>query len=105
MPPSGGWVSPLKMIDDPTLPLFTDANNSALLHGRFWAIAPHLRTGPFRQEKSTFLWFDQLTTPGDLGADGGNVALLDGSVNWKKLRSMSNDHWTWLYDSLHRGYW
>jgi hypothetical protein len=80
-------------------------NNSAALGGRFWVVAPHLRNGPYRQGKSTFLWFNRLTTPKDLGAEGGNLALLDGSVNWKKLRNMSNDHWTFLYDSLHRGYW
>ena len=105
MPAAAGWVSPLKTTDAPALALFTDPNNSAFLGGRFWAISPHLRTGPYRQGKSTFLWFDQLTTPGDLRADGGNVALLDGSVNWKKLRNMQSHHWTWLYDGLHRGYW
>jgi prepilin-type N-terminal cleavage/methylation domain-containing protein len=105
MPSQAGWVSPLRSFDHPALPLFTDANNSALLGGRYWAIAPHLRGGPFRQGQSVFLWFDTLTTPADLGAEGGNVALLDGSVRWKKLENMSNDHWTWLYDSLHRGFW
>jgi prepilin-type N-terminal cleavage/methylation domain-containing protein len=105
MPPQSGWKSPLKTTEDPILPLFTDANNSASLGARFWAIAPHLRAGPYRQGKSTFLWFNQSTTPKDLGAEGGNTALLDGSVTWKKLRNMSNQHWTFLYDDLHRGYW
>jgi type II secretory pathway pseudopilin PulG len=105
MPKAAGWISPLKTSDDPALPLLTDPNNSAGLGGRYWAIAPHLRSGPYRQGKATFLWFDQLRTPDELGAEGGSVALLDGSVNWKKLQQMSNKHWTFLYDHQHRGYW
>jgi prepilin-type N-terminal cleavage/methylation domain-containing protein len=105
MPAAAGWVSPLRSTDLPTLALFADANNYASLIGRYWAIAPHLKGGPFRQGKNSFLWFEQLKTPGGLRAEGGNVALLDGSVNWKKLRSMNANHWTWQHDGLHRGYW
>jgi prepilin-type N-terminal cleavage/methylation domain-containing protein/prepilin-type processing-associated H-X9-DG protein len=104
MPTFTGWKSPLKTTDDPTLPLFTDANNSASL-GRYWAIVPHRSTGPLKQGNSTFLWFDQLKTPADLGGDGGNVAYLDGSVSWKPLRQMRGNYWTWVGDGLHRGFW
>jgi hypothetical protein len=100
----GAWISPVKTTDDPSLPMFCDANNSASL-GRYWAIAPHKSTGPYRQGNSTFLWFDQLKTPSDLGADGGNVANLDGSVRWKNLKQMDGNHWTWVGDGMHRGFW
>ena len=105
MPDTAGWQSPLTTDDAPTLALFTDANNSAHLGGSYWAIVPHGSTGPVRQNGSPFLWFDVLRTPADLGGEGGNVALLDGSVAWKSLRQMDNAHWTFEYDSLHRGFW
>ena len=105
MPDSAGWQSPLKTADSPTLALFSDANNSASLNGAYWAIVPHRSTGPFKQGKSTFLWFPSLKTPMDLGGDGGNVAYLDGSVTWKPLKMMSSNNWTFLFDSLHRGFW
>jgi prepilin-type N-terminal cleavage/methylation domain-containing protein/prepilin-type processing-associated H-X9-DG protein len=101
----GGWKSPLTINEDPTLPLFSDANNSAALLGRYWAIVPHRSTGPYKQGNSIFLWFDQLKTPVDLGADGGNVGYLDGSVRWRPIKQMDGSHWTFLYDSLHRGWW
>jgi prepilin-type N-terminal cleavage/methylation domain-containing protein len=105
VPDAAGWQSPLRTVDDPTLPLFADANNSALLGGSYWAIVPHRSTGPLRQNGSTFLWFQNSQTPADLGSEGGNVALLDGSVTWKPLRQMDNQHWTFEFDSLHRGFW
>ena len=37
-----------------------------------------------------FLWVKTLTKPREVGAQGGNVLLLDGSVHWKNLRVMSN---------------
>ena len=105
VPAAAGWLSPLKTVEDPSLALFTDANNSALLNGSYWAIVPHRSTGPLRQNGSTFLWFDSSKTPADLGGEGGNVALLDASVAWKPLRQMKSNHWTFEFDSLHRGFW
>ena len=100
--PQNGWKSPLRTTEDPTLPMFSDANNSAHL-GSYWAIVPHRPTGPYKQGNSKFLWFDELKTPKDLGADGGNVATLDGAVNWKTLRKMQGHYWTWVGDGWLRG--
>jgi prepilin-type N-terminal cleavage/methylation domain-containing protein len=107
MPAATGWKSPLTTLEDPTMPLFTDANNSAFLPVGlgYWVIVPHRATGPYKQGKSTFLWFSTPTTPADLGADGGNVACLDGSVNWKRLKLMLGYYWTFVNDSMHRGFW
>lgn len=105
MPAQAGWYSPLKDSEDPSLPLFCDANNSAFLVYRYWAVTPHARAGPVRQNGSTLLWFNVSTTPKDLGGAGGNVALLDGSVNWKPLSLMTNNHWIYEFDSEHRGFW
>jgi hypothetical protein len=104
MPPMSGWISPLKTTDDPTLPIYTDANNSAYSAG-YWTIVPHRSTGPFKQGKSTFLWFNKLTTPLEIGAAGGNVAALDGSVRWKTIKQMDGNHWTFINDGDHRGFW
>lgn len=100
-----GWKSPLRLTDDPTLPLFSDANNSADLTKGYWAVVPHRSTGPLKQGTSTFLWFDQLKTAKELGGEGGNLACLDGSVSWKSMRKMEGNHWTWINDGQHRGFW
>ena len=53
-------------------------------------IAPHCSGGAAIQNGVPFLWVTKLTKPGDVGAQGGSVLLLDGSVHWKKLRTMTN---------------
>ena len=42
--------------------------------------------------------------PLDLGAQGGNVAYLDGSVRWKQIRQMS-PHVVWNVNPAIIGYW
>jgi len=41
----------------------------------------------------------------EIGATGGNVGLLDGSVTWKKIQQMYQNYWTWSEDGGHRGAW
>ena len=43
-----------------------------------------------------FLWVTKLTTSRDVGAKGGNVLLLSGSVHWRNIKSMSN---YWAFQS------
>ena len=38
-------------------------------------------------------------TSADIGALGGNIGLLDGSVSWKKLRSMQTYRGSQMYEA------
>ena len=95
--PPPAWVSPQKFTDSPLLTLAADLNAYAEPSGGLgWVIAPHCRGGAARQSGNPFLQFPQLTKPKDVGAQGGNVLLLDGSVHWKSIKQMTN---YWAYQS------
>jgi prepilin-type N-terminal cleavage/methylation domain-containing protein len=86
LPPALAWKSPHKTTEDSSLVLIAELN--------VWSpgsqtVAPHGNTGP------VFLEGDA-TNPGAggitsqlLGAKGGNVARLDGSVSWRRIESMN----------------
>jgi hypothetical protein len=40
-----------------------------------------------------------------MGATGGNVGLLDGSVSWRPMSMMKQIYWTYTADAGHRGAW
>jgi prepilin-type N-terminal cleavage/methylation domain-containing protein len=82
------WVSPQKSSEDPTLVLVADLNIYCYTFQRL--LAPHTARGPVVREEPYFeqnpMAYEQ--TPVDIGARGGNVGLLDGSVAWKEVRRM-----------------
>ena len=89
--PAPQWVSPQKFTDGPSLTLACDLNAWAEpASGGGWVIAPHCPGGAAKQNGQPFLTVSKLTTPRDVGAEGGNVLLLDGSVHWKNLKAMTN---------------
>lgn len=79
-------VSPRKMTDDGGITLLSDANN--------WGgqeklkVAPHTSSGSFLAAKSSFTRAAPGKTSADVGAVGGNVCTLDGSINWKNIGAM-----------------
>lgn len=79
-----GWNSPQKTGEDPTLVLFTDLNDWSPGYSK--SFAPHGASGPVLRDLEAT---DENGLPsGAIGAAGGNVGLLDGSVRWKPLRAM-----------------
>jgi prepilin-type N-terminal cleavage/methylation domain-containing protein len=93
--PAPRWVSPRRLTDGSQLTLACDLNAWAdPASGSGWVIAPHCRGGAAQQGGLPFLLVSRLTKPKDVGALGGNVLLLDGSVHWKNIRAMSN---YWAY--------
>lgn len=82
------WISPQKTTDDPTLVLVADLNVFCYSFQRI--LAPHTAAGPAVRDESYFeanpQAFEQ--TPRHIGAAGGNVGLLDGSVRWKPIQQM-----------------
>ncbi len=90
--PVGGttntWISPQKTAEDPALVLVADLNVYAYSFQRI--LAPHTARGPVIREEVFFESHPEAyqQKPGDIGAQGGNVGLLDGSVAWKDIRRM-----------------
>ena len=79
------WISPTKVSQTGTNTILADANH--------WGIdglkaAPHTKSGSIKQNGSSYT----KTLPGysaaDVGAQGGNVGALDGSVVWKSMKQM-----------------
>ena len=80
------WYSPLKTTDSKTNVILADANH----WGDDGLIAvPHGANGPVVQNGSSFFWSTGGKKPVHLGAAGGNVGALDGSVVWKKIKLMA----------------
>jgi prepilin-type N-terminal cleavage/methylation domain-containing protein len=67
------WISPQKLIDKGFLVLISDLNDWSRADGR--SFAPHTSSGP-------------VLYAADIGAAGGNVGVLDGSVSWKRTGQM-----------------
>jgi prepilin-type N-terminal cleavage/methylation domain-containing protein len=88
------WISPQKLTESPDLTVACDLNAWSDSPGDRWVIAPHCRGGAASRNGLPFVRVQTLTKPGDVGAQGGNVLLLDGSVHWKNLRAMTN-YWSW----------
>jgi len=96
--PPPRWVSPQKFTDNASLTLACDLNAWATADK--WVIAPHCRGGAASQAGFPFLTFPTMRTSKQVGAQGGNSLLLDGSVHWKNISTMSN-YWA----SPDGGYW
>jgi prepilin-type N-terminal cleavage/methylation domain-containing protein len=114
MPPESGWKSPVKTTDRPELRdpkivpvdqlvLFSDANDWDTQYRT--VIAPHTPRGPAMQNGSAFISPSGGQTSKAMGAAGGNVGLIDGSVSWKKMSQMKQIYWTAAESDLHRGAW
>jgi prepilin-type N-terminal cleavage/methylation domain-containing protein len=87
-PVSGGlsnWISPQTLNDNSGLALVTDINDWSTAYGK--AFAPHASRGPIIKDNDLGSNPDGATSL-DIGAAGGNLGLLDGSVNWKNISDM-----------------
>ena len=100
--PAAGWTSPQKTTDDPRLVLFADQNN---WHAN-WMIAPHTSRGRARSGGGPGIWISPAggRDPKQWGAQGGNVATLDGSVTWRSSRLWTTNYLAWQLGS-HWAYW
>jgi prepilin-type N-terminal cleavage/methylation domain-containing protein len=101
-PPLGGvtntWISPQKTSDDPALVLMADLN--VYCYSFLRLLAPHTARGPIVREETYFEQHPEAyeMTPRHVGAKGGNVGKLDGSVAWKDVSKMSSFRGSQLWD-------
>jgi prepilin-type N-terminal cleavage/methylation domain-containing protein len=82
----GVWISPQTMTEDSSRPLVTDMNDWSPAYGK--SFAPHGARGPILHDADFSNSGAQGTSSKQIGAAGGNVGLLDGSVNWKPISQM-----------------
>ena len=91
-PPAGGftntWVSAQKTSENPSLVLVADLNVYSYSFQRI--LAPHAARGPVIKDENYFEQHPEAyrQTPQDVGAKGGNVGQVGGSVAWKDIRRM-----------------
>lgn len=88
--PALTWQVARKLTDSPTNVICADANH----WGDVLTMAPHCKSGPYQVPSndgpSTFTRVSSY--PVRVGAVGGNVGLLDGSVHWRTLRQMKTNY-------------
>jgi prepilin-type N-terminal cleavage/methylation domain-containing protein len=96
---SNQWISPQRLTDDPQLVLVSEMNDWT--PGGRQTFAPHGKSGPIRLSGD-----DMNNTsayglrPDEIGAVGGNVGLLDGSVSWKLISQMRVYRGSQTWDDL-----
>src|SRR3954471_22466984 len=84
--PAAKWISPTKSSDDPALLLAADLN---VYYPLGKTVAPHTPRGAaFKEEADLQRTGLEFITPKEIGAQGGNVARLDGSAEWRKISAM-----------------
>lgn len=91
------WDSPLKDTDDPRWPMIADVIEKGTVNPNITS-APHGPSGPVRSRVG------QLPEPEVIRSQGGNVGLVDGSVNWVPQRAM-REHYATIPNGQIRGYW
>lgn len=89
-PPYSGcsniWVSPQKLTDPPTSVLVTDLNDWSPSEQKIFA--PHSARGPIIRSGDYIPPPMRTTASAAIGAQGGHVGRLDGSVEWRRIKFM-----------------
>src|SRR5262249_10571663 len=80
------WTSPQRLTDKPSLVLISEMNDWSPGYGE--TFAPHAKNGTVMEGLDASNPGARGATPADIGAAGGNIGLLDGSVEWRKMKSM-----------------
>ena len=94
---SGTWISPRKLTDDPSLVLISEMNDWSPSYQE--TFAPHGSGGAIRSGGDYSNISAGGASPADIGAAGGNIALLDGSISWKNIRQMQIYRGSQLWDN------
>ena len=84
--PETQWISPQKTSDVPYLVLVAELNT--WVSAKQLTFAPHGKRGPIFEGGDSKNKTQGGVHPKELGAAGGNIGLLDGSVEWKRMEKM-----------------
>jgi prepilin-type N-terminal cleavage/methylation domain-containing protein len=100
------WTSPQTANEDPATKLVADLNVFCYSFTR--VLAPHTSRGPLVHENSYYRSYmgPMNETPGSVGGQGGNIALLDGSASWRPMKKLRAYKASQLWDTSGAyGYW
>ena len=86
--PQYPWISPTRTSQTGTNTILADSNHWG--NDGFKA-APHTRGGSIKESSSSYTRNLPGRTAADVGAEGGNVGYLDGSVTWKSMKQMATN--------------
>jgi prepilin-type N-terminal cleavage/methylation domain-containing protein len=81
------WISPQRLTDNPSLVLVSDMNDWSPGYGHTYA--PHGKNGPILGGLDASNPGAAGASSAAIGAVGGNIGLLDGSVSWRTVGEMS----------------
>jgi prepilin-type N-terminal cleavage/methylation domain-containing protein len=93
---SGTWISPQGLTDDPDLVLISDMNDWSPGYGE--TFAPHGPNGAVTSGGNYSNTGAGGLSSAAIGAAGGNVGLLDGSVSWKNISQMQTYRGSQMWD-------
>jgi len=85
-PATAEWVSPQRSFDRPATPLVTELN--AWSTGEMMTFAPHGARGAILESGHSGNVSLEGAPSEQIGAVGGHIGCLDGSVSWKHIRDM-----------------
>jgi prepilin-type N-terminal cleavage/methylation domain-containing protein len=91
------WISPQKTTDLNVSVLVTDLNDWS--PGYQKTFAPHGHTGPILKNRDPSNTASEGATSRTIGAAGGNVGLIDGSVQWREIGQMKIYRGSQLWES------
>ena len=80
------WISPQRLTEDPQLVLVSDMNDWSPGYGQ--TFAPHGKNGVIMEGLDAANPSAAGARPDEVGAAGGNIGLLDGSISWKPVSKM-----------------
>ncbi len=83
---TNAWISPQCLTDSPDLVLVSDLNDWSPGYGK--TLAPHGKAGPVLVAGDYTNPSAKGASSAAVGAVGGNIGLLDGSVSWRSVRQM-----------------
>jgi prepilin-type N-terminal cleavage/methylation domain-containing protein len=81
------WISPQKTTQKPRLPLIVELNTWTVNNNI--TFAPHGYWGPIHESKDSRNPSRHGIPSGQIGAVGGNVGLMDGTIEWKNMQTMN----------------
>lgn len=80
------WISPQKISHPTNTVLLADLNAWSFIMDE--TVVPHASRGGLLKKGFSTLWGSDGASSKEMGAQGGNVASLDGSVIWKPMKAM-----------------
>jgi len=97
-PANAMWVSPQRSFESGSRPIVTELN--AWSTGEMKTFAPHGSRGAILEDGSSTNASMEGASSEQIGAVGGHVGCLDGSVAWKHIKDMSIYRGSRLWDEV-----